>query len=265
MVVGRPGHLRHRLDQRQLWLEHRAHCFRRRSLAQQDRVVVGSAGDERAAEALRDRHRHHEHRDDHGAQVVVGDQSHVIAWGLGGWGLRCSSARSQSQAPSLQLQSPFRLCYATRRSASTIFSRDAIVAGITAASRPITRLNPSPTTTLPLLTPKAGMNPPASPSASALITIRASAPPMMPPTTATRTPSPTTSRKIVADGNPSVRMTAISVVRSLTDIAIVLPATNSVVSTTASATLPSRTLRLPSIEANCAENACSVSVFVSYG
>ena len=60
-------------------------------------------------------------------------------------------------------------------------------------------------------------------------------------------------------------MTAISVVRSRTDIAIVLPATNSVVRMTASATLPSSRLRLPIIDANCAENACSVSVFVSYG
>src|SRR5262249_34551716 len=201
-----------------------------RSLAQQDGVVVRSAGDQRAAESLRDRHRHHEHGDHHGdahrrhrrralahdhrAQVVVGDQSHAAI------------AR--------------RGRYATRRSASTIFSLDAAVAGITAASRPMTRLSARPTATLPLLTPKAGMNPPARPSASAFTVTRASIAPRIPPITATSTPSPTTSRKIVDDGNPSVRITAISVVRSRTDIAIVLPATNSVVSTTASATLPSR-------------------------
>ena len=55
---------------------------------------------------------------------------------------------------------------------------------------------------------------------------------------------------MVADGNPSVRITAISVVRSRTDIAIVLPATNSVVITTASAMLPSSRFRLPNIETN---------------
>ena len=65
-------------------------------------------------------------------------------------------------------------------------------------------------------------------------------------------------RRSSPPGSPSVRITAISVVRSRTDIAIVLPATNSVVSTTASATLPSSRFRLPSIEANDAENACSV-------
>ena len=58
------------------------------------------------------------------------------------------------------------------------------------------------------------------------------------------------SRKIVADGKPSVRITAISVVRSRTDIAIVLAATNSVVMTTASAMLPSSRFRLPNIDTN---------------
>ena len=65
--------------------------------------------------------------------------------------------------------------------------------------------------------------------------------------------------------NPSVRITAISVVRSRTDIAIVLPATKSVVITTASEMLPSSRLRLPNIETNELWKARSVSVFVSYG
>ena len=59
--------------------------------------------------------------------------------------------------------------------------------------------------------------------------------------------------------------TAISVVRSRTDIAIVLPATKSVVITTASEMLPSSRFRLPNIPTNVLWNACSVSVFVSFG
>ncbi len=120
-------------------------------------------------------------------------------------------------------------------------------------------------TTLPLLTPNAGMKPPVRPSASPLTISRDSAAPTTPPTIDTSRPSPTISTKMVAAGKPSVRITAISVVRSRTDIAMVLPATNSVVSTTASATLPSSRFRLPNIEANDAENACSVSVLVSFG
>ena len=63
-------------------------------------------------------------------------------------------------------------------------------------------------------------------------------------------PSPATSRKIVLDGKPRVRITAISVVRSRTDIAIVFAATNSVVITTATAMLPRSRFRLPNIETN---------------
>ena len=73
------------------------------------------------------------------------------------------------------------------------------------------------------------------------------------------------SKKIVRAGKPSVRITAISVVRSRTDIAIVLPATKSVVMTTASAMLPSSRFEVAEHRGERALKRFSVSVLVSYG
>ena len=113
-----------------------------------------------------------------------------------------------------------------------------------------------------VLTPKGGTKPPSG-SVSDETSARASAMPIAPPITEITSPSLSTSRKIVRARKPSVRITAISVVRSRTAMAIVLPATNSVVITTASAMLPSSRSRLPNIDANVVWNAFSVSVFVS--
>ena len=89
------------------------------------------------------------------------------------------------------------------------------------------------------------------------------APRCTPPTSEISRPSPAMKKKIACAGKPSVRITAISVVRSRTDIAIVFAATNSVVMTTASAMLPSSRFRLPNIEAKELWNCFSVSVLVS--
>ena len=123
-------------------------------------------------------------------------------------------------------------------------------------------LSPSPVIMFAPLTPTAGMNVPALRN-SGLTIARARPAPTTPPRMAIIRPSPAISRKIVDDGKPRVRITAISVVRSRTDIAIVLPATNSVVITTAMPMLPSSRLRLPNIDTNELWNARSVSVFVS--
>ena len=129
---------------------------------------------------------------------------------------------------------------------------------------PMKALSARPDARFLLLTPNTGMNAPACIRFGFTIT-RARPTPSTPPTIDINSASPATSRKIVDEGKPSVRITAISVVRSRTDIAIVLPATNSVVMTTASEMLPSSRLRLPNIETNELWNARSVSVFVSYG
>src|SRR5207248_4729350 len=232
------------------------------------------------AEALRDGERHHEHGDHHGdpagghrgralpndhrGQVVVCYQSHAVSrLGCGlGLAVECRATLSGSPTASPQPLAPSP--YAARRSASTISNRDAIVAGMKPATRPMNALSPSPTAAFVLLTPNTGMNAPAWIRFGFTIT-RARPTPSTPPMIDIRSASPATSRKIVDEGKPSVRMTAISVVRSRTDIAIVLPATKSVLITTASEMLPSSRLRLPNIETNELWKARSVSVFVSYG
>ena len=116
---------------------------------------------------------------------------------------------------------------------------------------PMIALSPMPIATLALLTVTCGMKPPVG-TKLGFTSKRARMAPMIPPASAISRPSPAIRKKMVTDWKPSVRMTAISVVRSRTDIAIVLPATNRVVITTASAMLPSRKLMLPNIDTNVA-------------
>ena len=65
MAVGAARHLRQALDHRHVGPRHGAERLRGGALAQHDRVLRRSARDERRAETLRDRQRHHEDRDDH--------------------------------------------------------------------------------------------------------------------------------------------------------------------------------------------------------
>ncbi len=157
--------------------------------------------------------------------------------------------------------------HATRRSASTILSRDAMMAGMMPATRPMMALMPTPSAALAGLTPNTGTNPPLIPSVSPFDDEPApGSAPMQAADDRHQQPFARDEEEDrSAPGSPSVRITAISVVRSRTDIAIVFAATNSVVMTTASAMLPSSRFRLPNIDANELWNCFSVSVLVSYG
>ena len=85
---------------------------------------------------------------------------------------------------------------ATRRSASTILSREAIRAGMVPAITPMMALMPTPTTAFVPLTANTGANPPLIPSFSPSTMNQASRAPITPPTIEINSPSPAMKKKI---------------------------------------------------------------------
>src|SRR5262249_47221580 len=224
-----------------------ARDLRIRSRAQDDHVGGRAGLDQRGLESVR----HGERADQDGH-----DQSDAARGGQG-------ASRTLPQVPQVvRERNPHDPPYSTRRSASTTARREARIAGTSPLTMPMASAMATPRATVSQVTVMGGRNPPALKRVPSIMNL-ASRAPAVPPMPVIRSASASTMPNTVPSVNPSVFKTASSPRRSRIAIIIVLAATPSMESTTASPMSPIKNGMLPYMLTKPAWNARSVSVRVA--